>query len=284
MGGDQLGTRAILTIDDKKPITYHVKTHSLGLQSQHSSASKTLDSRELMVYKILENFNVGCETHFFGRDLSNFYIATKDAGADGSFHTYRKIKDDSSTLKAIIGNLSDLEQNESVEPDEQAQSFINGMMCLDLLSRILRLTDLQTNTENFGFVVDAKGIFKIKAIDFRVQAETNFEITEEHFKGFLKGNGSFQYSATDEYIYYVLKERNQEKRVLTAKNIFHELFSNFQEVLKKSQQETKDALNNTFNKNPEKMAFSKKVLITDLLEYTDALNHNFKFFQEKLNQ
>jgi hypothetical protein len=47
------------------------------------------------------------------------------------------------------------------------KDFSNGIFCLDLLSRILRLTDLQTNSENFGFVKKSDG-WHVKVIDFRV--------------------------------------------------------------------------------------------------------------------
>jgi len=43
---------------------------------------------ELMIYKILENLGIGCESHFFGRELKNFYIATKDAGHNGPYFSY----------------------------------------------------------------------------------------------------------------------------------------------------------------------------------------------------
>jgi len=44
--------------------------------------------------------DVGCEVHFFGRDLKNFYIATKDASSiSEKFTTYENIKINTSYLK-----------------------------------------------------------------------------------------------------------------------------------------------------------------------------------------
>ncbi len=46
-----------------------------------------------MVYKILEKIGIGCESHFFGRDIKNFYIATKDAGCDDPYFSYGKLRE-----------------------------------------------------------------------------------------------------------------------------------------------------------------------------------------------
>lgn len=46
-----------------------------------------------MIYKILEKIGIGCESHFFCRDIRNFYIATKDAGSDYPYFSYGLIKD-----------------------------------------------------------------------------------------------------------------------------------------------------------------------------------------------
>ncbi len=44
-----------------------------------------------MVYKILEKIDIGCESHFFCRDIKNFYIATKDAGSDDLYFNYEQL-------------------------------------------------------------------------------------------------------------------------------------------------------------------------------------------------
>lgn len=64
---------------------------------------------------------------------------------------------------------------------------------LDLLQRILRLTDLLTNSRNFGFVCQKNDEFKIKVIDFNMVQEYTNLINNEHFSGFLVGNGRYNY-------------------------------------------------------------------------------------------
>lgn len=80
--GVQLGKVIIVTFPDQTQQKFYVKTHSKGLKASQSSGAKPLDPVELLVYKILENFRVGSEAHFFGRDESNFYVATKDANSE----------------------------------------------------------------------------------------------------------------------------------------------------------------------------------------------------------
>ena len=92
VAGVQLGSQADVTFPDGKLLKYHLKTHSGGRLASHSSAAKPIDPRELLVYKFLEHFGLGCETHFFHRSLEDVFIATLDAGhAEGSsFSTFQR--------------------------------------------------------------------------------------------------------------------------------------------------------------------------------------------------
>jgi len=279
--GDQLGTRIQINFEGQEPITYHVKTHSAGLKSAMSSAAKILDPKELVVYKILENFNIGCESHFFGRDFDNFYIATKDASNSGDvFLTYGKIRDQKKLQTSLIGNLQELIDNTEQNPNNEAQDFMESMMCLDLLGRILRLTDFQTNPTNFGFLKDK---FQLKAVDFRMQQGIVYEVNEDHWGGFLRGNGDFEYSDADAYMLYALKERSKEARFETAKNVFQRLFFDFERVLRDSQESAVKSLNNIANTQNEPLDGRKKNLKEAIEKYISTLRHNFEFFASKLN-
>jgi len=44
-----------------------------------------------MVYKMLQKIGIGCKSYFFGRDLKNLYIATEDAGQEGTYLSYEKL-------------------------------------------------------------------------------------------------------------------------------------------------------------------------------------------------
>ena len=182
-GGVQLGNRIKIHRlqepegpEEPETLTYYVKTHSDGLVSQKSAAAETVNPVELMVYRILQKLGVGCESHFFGRDEKNFYIATKDAGCDGSYLSYRQLQE-KKEYKEVL----------------DSEGFSNGIFCLDLLSRLLRLTDLQTNQDNFGLVKDSDG-WHVRAIDFRLRDEHNPRIYKDNFEGFLVGNTQVTYS------------------------------------------------------------------------------------------
>jgi hypothetical protein len=62
-------------------------------------------------------------------------IATKDAGFDSPYFSYLQIKN-----KKAFPNF------------DSSWDFKSGIICIDLLTRLLRLTNLHTNDESFGFV------------------------------------------------------------------------------------------------------------------------------------
>ncbi len=256
LGGVQLGNTVTISKESEKSITYHVKTHSDGLASGKSAAATIVNPVELMVYKILERIGIGCESHFFGRDAKNFYIATKDTGFDGTYLSYGKMKEEHS-------NFSNSEE------------FSNGIFCLDLLSRILRLTDLQTNSGNFGFVNKSDG-WHIKAIDFRVVNEQNFKINKEYFQGFLEGNTQVSYS--DEPIKNIFKKHKDLEQI--ARNIFSNQFKNFYQIVKESAQEVFEAIKN--NVKEQTSAKDLQNMKEALFSYTEAIEYNFNVFCKEL--
>ena len=56
-----------------------VKTKSSG-----PIFAKLISAYELLIYKVLEHLGVGCETHFMHRITEDVYIATLDAGYNGT--------------------------------------------------------------------------------------------------------------------------------------------------------------------------------------------------------
>ncbi len=120
------------------------------------------------------------------------------------------------------------------------------MFLLDLLSRILRLTDLQTNPDNFGFVKKSDS-WHVKVIDFRVINRYNFKINQENFKGFLKGNTQVSYS--DERVTNIFKEYKKDLEDI-AREIFLKQFKNFNFIVEQSLQ---DVLRNIKNNVAEKI-------------------------------
>ena len=204
MGGEQLGNRVIVQLEDGENITYHAKTHRGGLKSQHSSSSKPVDLKELLIYKILESTGIGVESHFFYDDINNFYIATKDAGYDdlnkrpGVFTTYEKIRKDHSS-EALVEN----------------PLIVNGFIKADIMSRLLLLSDVINNGDNTG--VSETGLFKI--VDFNPPLTREYQ-NPKVFEDWLSGNNQYNYS--DPVAIKILK-KDKETKLKEASSVFKEL-------------------------------------------------------------
>ncbi len=232
VAGVQMGSQAYVTFPDGKLLKYHLKTHSGGRLASHSSAAKPIDPRELLVYKFLEHIGVGCEVHFFHRSLEDVFIATLDAGhADGSsFSTFQRATctnaecDVPNYGDSLWGSLrSELDRHkdvrvieDNIQSDCIAQNFLLQMASLDMISRIFLLHDLLNNVDNFGFCTSPKRIPCLKVLDFRLTDSADMSIGQEHFRGFLVGNGMFNYGRSHNTLRYALRDRPQVERVQTA--------------------------------------------------------------------
>ncbi len=305
-GGDQLGCVAEVTLSGGQVLTYFVKTHSGGLKSGRSSAAKLVNPSELLVYKILEGLDVGPQSHFFGRDGQNLYIATLGAGTylnrDGSitqnqFKEYEYFKEarDPNVQAQLWGDLSNLptevefseSQHEIAEAlvnaeDGIARNFVHEVAKLDLLARILRLTDFQTNPGNYGFVQRVDGRMQAKAIDFRLHSTDPNEVRfgEHFFKGFLNGNGYFDYSSTGKAMYYSLRKRQTHLRVHEAKIIMAEELQQFENIVDVAYNKVLETLLNQVTMSTDDQNSRKK----ELEEYSEIIKSNFLIFKEQLQE
>lgn len=291
--GVQLGTVVRIQTIDGRTLKYYVKTHSSGLISDKSSPAKTLRPQELLVYKVLEELGVGCESHFFGRDDKNFYIATLDANTEGSFKEYSKFDrdqlDDIAPLWGCLTELSNFsheneENHQAVEAevgrDLIAQSFIFQISYLDMLARLMRLVDLQTNGTNYGFLQQRGSLSTLKVIDFRLrelEEEDDYKITENHFRGFLKGNGSFHYITADKAVCYALRNRPQHLRVGQVRQVFESRLSDWTRVIDTSQSKTLESLNSLTLTDPEQYKLTEELNL-----YARDLKSNFQLFKTML--
>jgi hypothetical protein len=290
MGGDQLGTVVKIQNTNDRTLKYYVKTHSKGLKSGHSSAAQLLIPQELMVYKVLEGLGIGCESHFFGRDGKHFYIATLDANTDGEFKEYSKFdRDKADEVVPIWGSLinlsDDARKNEaahdvieaSISSDQAAKEFIHQMSILDILARLMLLTDLQTNGDNFGFVNVRHSLSSLRVIDFRLHETDNFKLTERDFGGFLVGNGFFNYYAADKAVCYALRNRPVQYRVAEVKSIFERDLAQWETVVEAAKNETIHALSENGLDTGQKF-------ISDLEHHAEILKANFQLFKTMLDE
>ena len=293
--GVQLGARARLVLGSGENRLYHVKTHAAGTLSSSSLAAKPVDPGELLVYKILEMTGCGCESLFFQRNVADSYIATLDAGHDGSFDLFQKAAGschrpgDEVYCKTLWGCLDMinpiLELNcwESVEAavhdDATAQRFLSNLASLDMISRIFRLHDLLNNFDNFGFRASASGQFVLKIIDFRLADDYNLQVSAENFDGFLSGNGFYNYAVSHRIVRFALRDRPERHRVDEALRALQaDSLSKLPECIDSAFECVQEHLN-----SPEMSSQGEHTKMIDrLVELRDIFHMNARYFTTRL--
>jgi hypothetical protein len=306
--GVQFGAKATVKLPNGQTVKYHIKTHSGGLASGKSSAAKLVNPSELLVYKVLEGLGVGPQSHFFGRDGQNLYIATLDAGMQPSadaktltpvpFKEYEYFKNDQqapSVQAQLWGALSQLPtdvdfsdaQHQRAEvlvnaEEGIARNFVHEVAKLDVIARIMRLTDFQTNPGNYGFVPGSDGRLKAKAIDFRLNSKDPNEIRfgEHFFKGFLDGNGYYDYSSTGKAMYYALRKRQRHLRVQEAQIIMERELKEFETIVDRASMFVSETLSTQIPMTPDDQTSRQR----ELAQYADIIKSNFRLFRDQLQQ
>ncbi|HCU06024.1 MAG TPA: hypothetical protein DIC42_00330 [Holosporales bacterium] len=300
-GGVQLGERIKVTFPDETTLLYHVKTHSEGRLSEKSTAPKLVNPQELLAYKILELLGFGCEVHFFEKSPEDVYIATLDASfvsktKRGEFNVFHKAAGDLGrgndaeygqsiwgTLHSVIKSIKkeghdtdwSLVEDEMTE-DKVATNFMNQQATLDILTRIMRLCDLLNNPENFGFISCGDIPPKLKVIDFRVMDPRELVLEDSDFRGFLVGNGIYDYAGSHKTMAYTLRYRAREKRVPHALHIMNTNLQNVQNVVQQAHQFVLDYLRKPIFENVSEELTEK------LNIYAQAIHENAQFFKTEL--
>lgn len=256
--GVQLGRRLVVRFFPSGSKTFFIKTHRHGTQSNSSmsSGAKAVDPKEVLVYNVLHQLGLGPETHFFWEDQKNFYIATEDLNGSGPFKEYSK----------VYGELPDPEKTSDLSPEHF--QICEELAKMDVISRILRLSDTTTNKENFGFVKNEDSL-SLRLIDFDVK-DDYFYTGDGLFEGFLAGNGTFTYASnTDPTIRFALAKRSVEERRQIAANFLKT--SDIQEAVEEGR------------KNAWEISQSLKIDPTDLENYYKGINQNIKLFKTGLS-
>lgn len=137
-------------VNDARKTTFYIKTHQNGASLSNPGPIDMVDSREMIIYEFLELIGLGPEVDYFYYDfnLSEFYIATK--GID-SFTEFDNL------LKLPV--FSEIYKNTKV--------YLFNITFADMMSKILFLSDLLTNYENFGFQLLNENI-NLKIVDFKI--------------------------------------------------------------------------------------------------------------------
>jgi hypothetical protein len=289
-GGVQLGETVFVTLSENVRLKYYVKTHSKGRLASKSNAAKLVAPEELMVYRILQYAGVGCESHFFQQSPEDVYIATLDAGHSGAFRLFNDaIKDETKYGEALWGKLgiinnspsaNDFNALEHIFTDPLSQNFIQQITTLDILTRVLRLQDLLNNPDNFGFVCHSDSYPILRVIDFRVLDAKEFRIMENDFRGFLVGNGLYIYAASHKTMRFILRERNRDKRIETALQVFS------QSPLLSMEDHIEHAYSDIYNyiqEQPEVFAQHQETLMSQLNSYKNSILENVSYFRSCLH-
>jgi hypothetical protein len=296
LDGVQFGAKATVRLQNGRAVKYHIKTHSGGLTSEKSSAPSLVNPAELLVYKVLEGLGVGCQSHFFGHDGHNLYIATLDANTEGEFKEYSHYKGSKHTdvQKQVWGELTQLtediklsdEQHRQAEDwiaaDPVAKTCVHELSKQDLLARMLLLTDFQTNTGNYGFTRLKDGSLRVKAIDFRLSKVVQidqYRCSQGSFESFLSGHGLYHYISADKVMCYALRHRQKELRVQEARNIMIGELSHFEEIVDRAVLDVSQALNQVTMTDVEKTKTH-----ADLEQYAEIIKSNFGLFRDQLEQ
>lgn len=256
----------------------------------------------MLAYKILEGLGFGCEVHFFEKSPEDVYIATLDASflnhhKKGEFNLFQKasgrlgVGGDAQYGASIWGTLYSLRRQiretaeieawtkleESLQSDESAQNFMHQQATLDIMTRIMRLCDLLNNPENFGFVSCDDMHPQLRVIDFRVMDTKELLLLEDgDFRGFLVGNGIYNYASSHDAMCYVLRNRPRGARVADALQIMNTTLVSLMEVINRAHQIIFTYLQkDIFDTNRQKLE-------ADLGTYATIIRENAEFFKKEL--
>eukprot|EP01041_Mallomonas_annulata_P010668 gene10668-22262_t len=283
--GVQYGIKAKVILQSTEEKVFHIKTHSKGRLADQHIVPKAVNPRELFVYKIFEHTKIGCESHFLERSITDVYIATMDAaGHGGSFDTFARVtKGDAEYGKSIWGSLSihsDPTKNIAseiemeIQTDVTAQNFLLQLSSLDMLTRILQLSDLIDNPDNFGFLKREGQNPVLKVVDFHVFDPKGVIASGQNFEAFLAGNGWFKYSGVHPVIRYGLRKRPVKDRVATALDVLTKTtLSKLDEHVRRAYEDVRSYIVDT-------AVFEdvRSQLLEDLDLYNKAVRSNIQFF------
>ena len=230
--GNQMGTICHVTYTDDTIKKYYIKTHQFGPTESVSKSRKHPDVKELLVYKILENIGLGPKVYFFWPvDISTktLYIATEEVDIKFYKPEYKV-------------SFTSQEKTELIK--------------LDLISRILCITDSTTNSGNFGYDVANN---KAYIIDFGTNEQVSY-YTKDLIKDFYSGNKTYNYTGPMKEVVSV--SNNEKDRVIK------EVCRNLQQCINDAKLFMLDLMNNNINV----IINSKEVLEKYVTELSQTIN------------
>lgn len=232
--GRQLG--AIVRVGDSR---FYTKTHSFGTasKSRSSTAVKAVSAVEMLMYTVLQNFGIGCESFVFGKDSNTCYIATRDASAYGKFSVYRGWQESREVVgdglfAGLSQGLADDGIDKLVMTDSRSSMFVEGILLLHFICRMFALDDLFTNHGNFGFVIDGSNL-SLKIIDF-TESSLIAPLDSLQSRAFYHADVSTRFDCGDEACRFCLRGVSADKRADIIGRFFDTIFMSWEEVLDRS--------------------------------------------------
>lgn len=97
----------------------------------------------------------------------------------------------------------------SNEKMEKNKVLTEGIIAVDIFSRLFGLSDILNNLSNFGLGSENNNDFFFKVLDFRFPFTQGSYENQTIFKGWVEANGTFKYS--DQLVKKVLRKGVEEK-------------------------------------------------------------------------
>lgn len=263
--GEQTGAIASVTFKTRNNLifdTFYIKTHQNGISSQHR-ISNLLDPREIFVYKFLFLIGIGPEVHFYFSftNPNDFYIATK---------TVDKIDNKFSTINDLI--TIDEEFRTSYQT---CIKYKESIVYVELLSKMLFLSDIASNSHSYGFIEKFESIEGVKIVDFLIKDEY-IENEIDMVQRFIESQSCRSHP--------FLFEFEKQFKIETVRKILNTYGQSFIENLIKA----KDFTNEFLNKNEYQKWLSRSLSEKDsstfvnkleiYKEYVDLVSRNIQKF------
>ncbi|EKE00826.1 MAG: hypothetical protein ACD_21C00267G0001 [uncultured bacterium] len=257
-------------------IRYYIKTHQHGSLSASGSGSvANVDLKELFVYKVLEYIGYGPKVHFFFNPLSpgGFFIATQDAG-------FTKVAGKNKKFEVFDHIMRDYESTPNAAEHDDAR---RNIIALDMISRVLRITDTTPNPGNYGLVTVGAEKSKWKLFDFRIHSAPEVEyLREKIFEDFCSGNGVFNYDFK-EFLKGIFRDQaTQQRKFAMAHDVVVTLTKApgkkmlFLDAVRRAYDEVRGYAET----NNDSLRLDLKVALPDFEHYFVAIQTNFKILTE----
>lgn len=263
-------------------VTYFVKSHSNGSVKSsgviRSDAPRGVDPIELYSYIVLHMLGIGCEPHFFGKDNTSCYIATKNAECNGEYKDFSNVDMTALFGKSFVDGVRAKCPNvESIiAASPRVSHAVDELFVIEMACRLLGFSDVLSNTSNFGFLLANAEKPTALVIDFRVEEVYDFEVCDAH--AVLKGFNKIRFAKEGSVLQYCLQCRPLPARVASARKTIETRLQNIGDVLERALENFPGVL--SFIEDAD----VKLTLIETVRHHADIVRRNFTMLQDTVDR